>query len=242
MSLLQSKRKSIKTRGVFAAILGQRLGGKSTIAGTLPGKSAMLTAKTFETGSATAEKLAANLGAELDVYEFTSAKDLAAMCKEAAETYDNIFIDGATGLTEILYRQSDITKALQKNSWDGFALLGDQVEDALLAIKDLTERDGGVNIFVTASVEPKYDQAGNVIELVIESKGKSVIKNLRKIFPVVVSLRPAYDENGHVLDEPEMVTKTDGVHSGRIDSLLAQDNPGLLPADLSALINLIKGA
>lgn len=164
------------------------------------------------------------------------------MCKEAAETYDNIFIDGATGLTEILYRQSDITKALQKNSWDGFALLGDQVEDALLAIKDLTERDGGVNIFVTASVEPKYDQAGNVIELVIESKGKSVIKNLRKIFPVVVSLRPAYDENGHVLDEPEMVTKTDGVHSGRIDSLLAQDNPGLLPADLSALINLIKGA
>lgn len=242
MSLLQSKRKSIKTRGIFAAILGVRLSGKSTVAGTLPGKSAMMTAKTFETGSASAEQLAKNLGAELDVYEFTSSKDLIAMCKEAALTYNNIFIDGASGLTEILYRQPDIAKAVQKNAWDGYALLGDYVEDALLAIKDLTEVDGGVNIFVTASVDPKYDQAGNILEYVIESKGKSIIKNIRKIFPVVVSLRAAFNENGHRLDEPEMITKTEGVYSGRIDSLLAQDNPGILPADLTTLISLIKGA
>lgn len=240
-SLLQSKRKVIANRGIFAAILGTRLSGKSTIAGTLPGKSAMLTAKTFETGSGSAEKMAKDLGASLDVFEFSSAKDLVAMAKEAAaEGYENIFIDGASGLTEVLYRTPEISKKMVTNQWDAYALLADHVEDALLAIKDLTDKDGGVNVFVTASVEPKYDQAGNVIEMVIESKGKSVIKNLRKIFPVVVTLRPMYDENGHKLDAPEMVTKTDGVYSGRIDSLLNQDNPGLLNADLRDLINLVK--
>jgi len=243
MSLLQSKRKVIANRGVFAAILGARLSGKSTIAGTLPGRSAMFTAKTFETGSGSAQKMAKDLGSDLDVFEFSSAKDLVAMAKEAvAEGYENLFIDGASGLTEVLYRQTDIARKIAANGWDGYALLADQVEDALLAIKDLTDKDGGVNVFVTASVEPKYDQAGNVIELTVESKGRSVIKNLKKLFSVVVTLRPAYDENGHVYDAPEMVTKTDGVYAGRIDSMLNQDNPGVLPADLSALIQLIKGA
>lgn len=240
-SLLQSKRKVIANRGIFAAILGTRLSGKSTIAGTLPEKSAMLTAKTFETGSGSAEKMARDLGTSLDVFEFSNAKDLVAMAKAAiAEGYENLFIDGASGLTEILYRTPDISRKMTSNQWDAYAMLADQVEDCLLALKELTDKDGGVNIFVTAAVEPKYDQAGNLIELIVESKGKSVIKNLRKIFPVVVTLRPVYDENGQKLDAPEMVTKTDGIYSGRIDSLLNQDNPGVLNADLQELINLVK--
>lgn len=240
-SLLQSKRKSVKSRGIFAAITGQRLSGKSTLAGTLPGKTAMLTTRMFETGSATAETLAARLGSSLDIFEFSSAKELLTMAKEASLTYDNIYIDGASGLTEILYRSPEITKELKKNVWDGFAMLGDSVEDVLLGIKELAEKDEGINVFVTAALEPKFDAAGNIIELAIEAKGKSVIKNLRKIFPIVVCLRPSYDEEGRLKDEPEMVTKTDGPYGARIDSLLADQNPGLLNADLAELVALVKG-
>jgi hypothetical protein len=242
MSLLQSKRKSVKKRGIFAAVTGQRLSGKSTLAGTLSGKTAMLTARMFETGSTSAESLATRLGGTLDVFEFSSAKELIAMAKEASETYDNIYIDGASGLTEILYRTPEIAKAIDKNSWDGFAKLGDAVEDVLLSIKELAETDDGPNVFVTAALEAKYDAAGSIIELAIEAKGKSVIKNLRKIFPIVLCLRPSYDADGQVLDVPELVTKTDGPFGARIDSLLADENPGVMPADLSDLINLIKGA
>ena len=243
MSLLQSRRKVIANRGAFVAILGQRLSGKSTIAGTLPGKSAMFTARIFETGSASAQTMADRNGATLDVYEFSNGKELTALVKEAvAEGYENIFIDGVSGLTEILFRLPEISKAITKSAWDGYAMLGDQVEDVLLSLKEIAEKDGGPNIFVTAAIEPKYDQAGNVIEMMVESRGKSVLKGLRRLFPVVVSLIPAYDENGIKLDVPDLLCKTDGVYPGRIDSLLAQDNPGVLNADLSALISLIKGA
>jgi hypothetical protein len=243
MSLLAQRRKSLQTRGIFGAILGQRTAGKSTIAGTLPGRTCMLTAKTFETGAASAQALAAERGNQLDVFEFASAKELVAMAKEAvAEGYDNLFIDGASGLTEIMYRTPEIAKKLNSNQWEAYALLADHVEDALLAIKELAEVDNGVNIFVTASVEAKYDQAGNVIEYAIESKGRSVIKNLRKLFGVVVHLRPAFDGDGNRLDAPELVTKTDGPYMARIDSLLAHHNSGIMEADLTSLISLIKGA
>lgn len=241
MSLLQKNRKVLQSQGIFGVITGCRLSGKSTIAGTLPGKTAMLTAKLFETGSASAQVLAAQNGNALDVFEFSSAKDLIGMAQEAAASYDNIFIDGASGLTEVLYRLPEIQKLIEKNQWDGFAKLADYVEEVMLAIKSLAERQDGVNVFFTAALEPKYDSVGNIIELSVESKGKSIIKNMRKLFPVVVALRPKYDSEGHQLDQPEMVTKTDGPYGARIDSLLSNNNPGILPADLTQLIALIKG-
>jgi hypothetical protein len=241
MSLLKSKRKVIANRGAFVAVLAPRLGGKSTLAGTLPGRSAMFTTRTFETGSASAEKLAKDLGAHLDVFEFSSGKELIAMAKEAVdEGYENLYVDGVSGLTELAFRSPEVTKKMTTNVWDAYALLGDTVEEVLLSLKEIAEKDGGPNIFVTAAIEPKHDAAGNVIEMVVESRGKSVLKGLRRLFPVVVSLVPAYDDDGNKLDVPQMLCKTDGVHPGRIDSLLAQDNPGRLDADLQQLITLIK--
>jgi hypothetical protein len=241
VSLLEKNRKLIKNQGLFAAVTGQRLSGKSTLAGTLPGKTAMLTAKLFETGSASAVKLASEYGNKLDVFEFSNARELIEMANEAVKAgYDNLYIDGASGLTEVLYRLPEIQKLLDKNQWDAYAKLADYIEDVMLAIKPLAEKDGGVNVFFTAALEPKYDQHGNVIELAVESKGKSVIKNMRKIFPVVVALRPKYDQEGRQMDQPELVTKTDGVYGARIDSLLSHHNPGKIDADLTKLIALIK--
>jgi hypothetical protein len=243
MSLLQKHRKVLQNQGLFAAVTGMRLSGKSTLAGTLPGKTAMLTAKLFETGSASAVSLAAEMGNKLDVFEFSTAKELIELAKEAdAAGYDNIYVDGASGLTEVLYRLPEIQKLMDKNSWDAYSKLGDYVEDVMLTLKPIAERDGGPNIFFTAALEPKYDQLGNVIELAIESKGKSVIKNIRKIFPVVVALRAKVDGEGNTLPVPELVTKTDGVYGARIDSMLAHHNPGSITADLTQLISLIKGA
>lgn len=243
MSLLQKHRKVLQNQGLFAAITGMRLSGKSTLAGTLPGKTAMFTAKLFETGSASAVALAAERGNKLEVFEFSTARELIDMAKEAdAAGYDNIYVDGASGLTEVLYRLPEIQKLLDKNSWDAYAKLGDYVEDVMLSLKPIAEKDGGPNVFITAALEPKYDQLGNVIELAIESKGKSVIKNIRKIFPVVVALRTKFDAEGQPMSTPELVTKTDGVYGARIDSMLAHNNPGVIDADLTKFIQVVKGA
>ena len=70
MSILAKYKLEQKQRGIFGAITGLRLAGKSTLAGTLPGKTAMLTARLFETGSGSAIALAKQLGNYIDVYVF----------------------------------------------------------------------------------------------------------------------------------------------------------------------------
>lgn len=242
LSILERKRLSLKKSGVFGVVVGARLGGKSTLAGTLSGKTAMLQAELFETGSGSAIAKAKELGNHLDVYTFGNVSELLELVGELAHSdYDNIYIDGSTGITEQLYRKADISAAIKKNTWDGFRIVSDEVERVMLTTKQLTE-EFGKNVFFTLSVAEKYDTLGNLIEIKAEQKGNAVVKNIRAIFPVVVALRSRFDEEGNQLDEPELVTKTDGLYAARIDSILAKQNPGIIyPANLAKIIKLSKG-
>ena len=242
LSILERKRLSLSKAGVFAVVVGPRLGGKSTLAGTLTGKTAMLQAELFETGSGSAISKAEEMGNHLEVFTFGNVTELLELVEELSTSdFDNIYIDGSTGITEQLYRKTDIAAAIKKNSWDGFRLVADEVERVMLTTKQLTE-EFGKNVFFTLSVAEKYDSLGNLIEIKAEQKGNAVVKNIRAIFPVVVALRARFDEEGNQMDEPELITKTDGLYAARIDNLLAKQNPGLIyPANLSELINLSKG-
>lgn len=232
MSILQQNRLNLQKRGLFCAITGKRLAGKSTLAGTLPGKTAMLTAALFETGSGSATALAKELGNELDVFTFNSIGELKEMITEASKSYNNIYIDSATGVTELVYRSPKIVAALKKNTWDAFREIADIVEDLMLHTKALTEQSE-LNIFYSISLIEKDGV------LVPEAKGNAVVKNIRAIFPVVLALRPEFNEDGESL-EPSLITKTTGEYGARIDDLLAANNPGILPADLSKVIDLLK--
>ena len=234
MGILAKNKLNLAKRGIFGAITGRRLAGKTTLAGTLPGKTAMFTADLFETGASSAIALAKSLGNTLDVYTFDSISSLVEMIEEASTEYDNIYIDSATGVTELMYRSTEISAAIKKNSWDGFRLLADRVEDLMLRTKSLTEKSG-LNIFYTISLVENKDSI-----LAPESKGNSVVKNIRAIFPVVVALSPKFDDDGNLLP-PDLVTASDGEYAARIDGLLTNDNPGIIEPDLSKLINLLKG-
>ena len=240
MSILEKKRMVMKDKGVFGVILAERLGGKSTLGGTLPGKTAMLTAGLFETGAGSAIAKAKELKNDLQVFRFDSLNEYFKMLEELKESdFDNIYIDGASGITEMIYRQADIKAAIKKNSWDGFREVADKVEEQILATKELAEIFNK-NVFYTMSVAPEMDKLGNVLSLKPEQKGNATVKNMKAIFPVVVSLRPKFDDDGNQLDEPELVTKTDNIYSGRLDDILSTQNPGTLPADLSTVISLLR--
>ena len=241
MSILLKKRLIARDQGVFGVVLGERLAGKSTLAGTLNGKTIMLTAGLFETGSGSAQAKAKELGNHLDVSQFDSITELHEMIAEIADSdYDNVYIDGASGITELLYRSPEIKAALKKNTWDGFRDIADRVEDHMLATKSLASQ-ANKNVFYTMSVAPEMDKMGNVLQLKPEQKGGATVKNMKAIFPVVISIKSRYDDEGNQMDAPELVTKTNGLHSGRLDDLLSEDNPGVVPADLSLIVNLLRG-
>ena len=57
---------------LFAVVAARRLGGKTTLAGTLPGTTLMLQAAVLESGSNSAKQLAEQRGNKLVVASFTS--------------------------------------------------------------------------------------------------------------------------------------------------------------------------
>ena len=151
-----------------------------------------------------------------------------------AKTYDNIYVDSATGVTELMYRTPEMQMAIKKNSWDGFRVLAEKVEELMLKTKELTE-DGKTNIFYTVSLVPTKEGG-----LEPEAKGSSVTKNIRAIFPIVVALMPQKDEEGNALP-PRLITSSMAGYSARLDDILIQHNPGSLDANLTTLIKFLKG-
>lgn len=243
MSILDKKRKNMQTRGIFAAVCAERLVGKSTLAGTAPGKVAMLTAQSFETGDQAALQLSEKLGNQLteaDFFEFSGAGELNEIIEALIEEgYETIYIDGMSGLTELLCRTQIFKDKSKKDKWEAWGWLAEDVEDVILNTKKYADQQG-INIFYTVAIKPDLDKAGNVIGYSQEIKGNKTSKNIKSIFPTVITLVPNVTEEGETLDAPLMLTKTQGLHTARIDSILADRNPGVLEADLSQLIKLIR--
>ena len=234
MSVLDKYKFELKKRGIFGAVTGERLSGKSTLAGTLPGKTAMLVTELFETGAGSAIQMAKKMGNMLDVYKFDNISSLLEIAEAASKSYDNIYIDSASGITEVMYRTPEMQALIKKNSWDGFRFLAEKVEDLMLRTKELTE-NSKLNILYTVALVKDKDG-----DLVPETKGNAVVKNIRAIFPVVLALRPSYNEDGKST-APTLVTSSSYPYMARLDDLLIENNPGVMDADLSKVLKLLKG-
>ena len=153
--------------------------------------------------------------------------------------YETIYIDGMSGLTELLSRTSTFKEKSKKDKWDAWSWLAEEVEDVILSTKRYADQQG-INIFYTVAIKPDEDKAGNLIGYSQEIKGNKTSKNIKAIFPIVVTLVHNVNEEGDIQDAPLMLTKTQGLHTARIDYILAERNPGVLEADLSQLIKLIR--
>ncbi len=231
---------------LFGVVAGPRLGGKSTLAGTLPGKTLMLQVAVLESGCESAKALAAKLGHALDVLSFTSMDDLGSIVKELVTdtTYDNIYIDGLSALTDIKLREPRIAALVKKDVWAGYRELGEDVNAVLLAMKSLTyaaNTKKPKNVIVTCALAVKTGTNGNITDVSLEAKGNVAVSSVTQLGEFVVTVLPPIatetGSTGH-----RMLTRTvDGIWPGRADGVLDEDNPGMIaPANLGELFKLIN--
>jgi hypothetical protein len=241
MSFIQKLIKAKQKKGVFAIIAGLRLSGKSTLAGTLPGNTLLVQCALRETGSNSAQALAERLGNNLSIVEFETLAEFDGILKEAAQSpdFDNIYIDGISAITEVKYNEPAVLKLAQSGSpWGAFDLIKKTMQTAIEDSKEIAEKFQK-NVFMTLALNPEFDASGNLIEIKPELKGKATLSVIKGYAPTVLVVRSRKDEKGNVIRE--LITKNDGPYSARIDSLLDDQNPGVLPANLAQVISLIKG-
>jgi len=234
--------KKVTGKKLFGVIAGRRLSGKSTIAGTLPGRTLMIQASILESGSESAVSLARLLKNDLYVTTFNSPSDLMRIIKELEQDkdFDNIYIDGVTAVTEQLTVDPRISAITKKNNWDGFRELGIEVRAFMHAAKNLTYPGNAAkakNVFVTCSLKTKSDPNGNIIDVEMEAKGNVAVSEITKLGEAVITLVKVQTDDGEVR---KLLTKSQGYWPGRIDGLLDQENPGMIDPDLGQVLALLN--
>jgi hypothetical protein len=235
--------KKVENKKLFAVVASKRLGGKTTAAGTLPGRTLLLQAAVLESGSESAQKLASNKGNELHVVNFMNVNELIQYAEELLkdEDFDNVYIDGVTAITEQLTSDPKIAAIIKKNVWDGYAAVGAGVTDVMLALKKLTYSEHTKkpkNVFVTCSLTTKNDANGNITDVELEAKGRVAVSQITKLGEAVITIVKVQTENGEVRS---LLTKSQGHWPGRIDGILDDENPGLIEeADLSQVLALVN--
>jgi hypothetical protein len=236
MSIADRIKKIKKESGHFIVVASERMVGKTTIAGTLPGKTLFLFAKVYESGYQSAATLAKQNSKDLTALEFVDLKDLVDILSDDLSAYDNIFIDGISAVSAMKADEPAIEKLAKVNVWDAYKLIGDSMRDFIFLCKEISTT--GKNVITTLALTPELNANGALIALKPVTKGKVVLQEISGKVPIFVTLRLVEGENGGT--RREMVTLSDNLYPGRIDSLLDNSNPKIMDADLGKLLDLLK--
>lgn len=235
---LLAKRQASK--GFFAAIGGTRTSGKSTLAGTLPGKTLLLQPAGVEAGNVSPVEKAKELGNELDMIvfdKFTGAFEI--LQDPAIMDYDNIYVDGISGFTDLVYQSPEFNRKGVKNKFEAFDFLKDQSVQLIVACKKLAE-DHNKNTFVTYALTKKFDSAGVEIGVEMVAKGnatKDLVEGKGGNLVIAVAI-PVTGEDGKTRIERKLVTKNFGPYTARLGDLLDHQNPGVIDANLAELLRV----
>lgn len=226
----------------FAIVAGPRLGGKTTLAGTLPGRTIMLQAAVKESGSRSARRLAKLRGNDLTVETFADLPNLFVKLAAIAGSpeYDHVYIDGYSAINEMKWREEDVQKYARRGDkavWDAYRVHGDYLDNLVERIKMLTESDAEhpKNVFLTCALRVKEE--GQDVEL--EAKGRMAVTAITKLGEAVVTVLNVPREGGAL--ERVMLTKDHGKWPGRVDGILDDENPGVIAPDLGVLLQLAEG-
>lgn len=247
MSILARVKKQAEGGGkkLFAAVCAPRLVGKTTLAGTLPGRTLLLQVAVLESGCKSAIALAADLGNDLTVLSVGTLAEWEAIIEELSrdEEFDNVYVDGLTAINEVIFRDPKTQKLKNADSFKGYALIGETTDRILTDLKRLTYIEGNArakNVFVTVALKVEND--GGVTDVKLEVKGKVSVTSITKLSEAVLTvLPPVATEEGTT--PHSLLTKSDGVWPGRVDGLLESQNPGVIsPANLTAFLNLLNGS
>ncbi len=216
------------------------MGGKSTLAGTLPGKTVLLQAAVLETGSRSAKALANKNGHKLDVVTFNDLVDFRAKFEAALKTdADHIYVDGYSALNDMRWGGADIKAAFKKNNFEAYGKHGDDMTEIAKYVKAGAEK--GKNIFMTCAMKLKQDKDKDELDVVCEVKGRIAATELTKIAEVCVSIvKMPVGEDGK--EQRVMITKEFNKWPGRVDGVLDDDNPQFCQPDLSIVLRMADGS
>jgi len=224
------------SKRLFGVVAGPRLGGKTTIAGTLPGKTVLLQAAVLESGSRSAVALAKRLGNDLEVRSFTDLQHLRSEVeKVAASNADNIFIDGFSAINDMRWSSSEIQAAYKKNQWEGYNKHGQDMKALLEWIKMFTYEPNGKHIWMTAALKVKTE--GGTTDVELEAKGKMAVTEITKLGEAVVTVMLVPGETGM---KRILLTKQYENWPGRIDGVLDDANPGVIEPNLGHVLQLLE--
>lgn len=224
-----------QSKGKFFLVGGQRLDGKTTIAGTLKGKTLLVQSDLLEAGAASAEALALREGNSLDVVSFSSISDLYEILEDKEVLgYDNVYVDGISAINELVTMREDFQKAAKKNIWDAYRLVGDEMTKCMIFLKRMAN-ENSINVGVTLAY--KLRDVNGVLTLEPDVKGNVTISQIQKLVPIVLGVRKKFDEDGNM--KRVLVTKSDELYPARIDSLLDENNSGEVAPELGELLSKI---
>lgn len=251
MSILEKVKKQESGNKVFGLVTGKSGAGKTTLAGTLPNRTLLLQVRGKEFGAETAKAIAAKNGNKLDAYSVSTPEELLAIAEELTtdKTYDNVYVDGITALTNIIAEEPEIRNLVEArkggNPWAGYERINTravQVREAFAPLVYESGADKPKHVFFTLAVRVDVD-GENEAALAPEMKGKATYSTFTRPSPTIIHVgeRTVEVSDGEVKTERVLVIKNHGPIVARVNGVLDEDNPGIIAPDLSQLLALIGG-
>jgi hypothetical protein len=233
MSLLQAIQEEQKASGRLIVIGGKRLDGKTTLCGTLPGKTLLLYHKTLETGYKAAMKLAKKNGNDLTKAGFSTLEELVEHLQEGVTMdFDHIYIDGCSSVAELKLKTLKANKKPKESIWDLYAELGQTMTNLLLLMKQQADITG-INMFITLAYKTNNDGS-----LEADLHGNVTMASIKKLCPTVMAVTNTFDEDGKM--ERILITKSNAEYPARVDGFLDDENPGQFPANLETVLKFFE--
>lgn len=225
-------------KGYFAVVGGERMTGKSTLAGTLPGRTLLVQPAHIESGNESPLEKAAECGNHVDLIQLENYEMFfELLTDEAVKEYDNIYIDGISAMSMQLYKSPKF-KVIEKktNNWDAFRFVKDVLQDFMEAMKQYAEVNDK-NVFITYATEPVINKQTQQVESMrTVAMGNYPQKFVEEGAGTVVQSIVATDAEGNT--KRALITSHTGPYHARVGDLLDGKAPKSLPHDLSELLKL----
>ena len=245
MSILARLQKQ-ETEKPYILVVGRSSAGKTTLSGTLSGRTLLIQPKGKERGAQTAISMAKTRGNEVVAVSVSSVSEILQLAEELKtdKSFDSIYLDGLTALTFLVAEDPIISELLEAkkgsaNPFLGYEKIRAEVAKVNKALSELTYASvtKPKNVIVTLAIDIKTDMNGAPLECVPAMRGKASFTEFTRPSPTIVTLASRQTEQGL---ERILLTANNGIFLGRVNGILDEVNPKVIEPDLSKLLSLME--